>query len=46
MSAGDNIGMMEGAFFVPRGELMGWINELLSLNVTKVEQCATGGIYC
>ena len=43
--SGDSIGMMEGAFFVGRGELIQWVNELLEVNVTKVEQCATGAIY-
>lgn len=40
-----NIGMMEGAFFVSRGELISWVKELLDVNITKVEQCATGCIY-
>ena len=43
--SGDSIGMMEGAFFVGRGELIQWVNELLEVNITKVEQCATGAIY-
>jgi len=29
-----------------RTELIAWINELLQLNYTKVEQCGTGGVYC
>jgi RP/EB family microtubule-associated protein len=29
-----------------RTELIAWVNELLSLNYTKVEQCGTGGAYC
>ncbi|CAE6490132.1 unnamed protein product, partial [Rhizoctonia solani] len=29
-----------------RTELIGWLNELLQLNYTKVEQCGTGGAYC
>jgi RP/EB family microtubule-associated protein len=29
-----------------RTELIGWLNDLLQLNYTKVEQCGTGGAYC
>lgn len=28
-----------------RTELLGWLNELLALNYTKVEQCGTGAAY-
>ncbi|KAB5590931.1 hypothetical protein CTheo_5625 [Ceratobasidium theobromae] len=27
-------------------ELLGWLNQLLKLNYTKVEQCGSGGAYC
>lgn len=40
-----NIGMMEGAFFVGRSELLNWLNETLQLNVQKVEHCCNGAIY-
>jgi RP/EB family microtubule-associated protein len=45
MGDASNIGMMEGAFFVGRSELINWVNETLQLNVAKVEQCCTGAIY-
>lgn len=41
-----NIGMMDGAFFVGRKEIIDWINQTLNLNLTKVEQTASGAIAC
>lgn len=29
-----------------RQELVNWVNSLLDLSITKVEQCGTGAIYC
>jgi hypothetical protein len=29
-----------------RTELIAWVNEVLQVNYTKVEQCGTGGAYC
>eukprot|EP00933_Yihiella_yeosuensis_P036898 TRINITY_DN3072_c0_g1_i1.p1 TRINITY_DN3072_c0_g1~~TRINITY_DN3072_c0_g1_i1.p1 ORF type:complete len:316 (+),score=91.74 TRINITY_DN3072_c0_g1_i1:130-1077(+) len=40
------VGMMEGAFFVSRTDLLSWVNGLLQVSLTKVEQCASGAIYC
>lgn len=40
------VGMMEGAFFVSRSDLLQWVNQLLEVHLTKVEQCASGAIYC
>jgi len=31
---------------VSRTDLLAWLNELLQINYTKVEQCGTGGAYC
>jgi microtubule-associated protein, RP/EB family len=44
--ANENFGMMEGAFFVSKNELIFWVNQLLALTITKVEQMASGAAYC
>lgn len=41
-----NIGMMDGAFFVGRKEIIDWINQTLNINISKVEQTASGAIAC
>lgn len=40
------IGMMDGAYFTGRKEILEWINETLSIGLTKIEQTATGAIAC
>eukprot|EP00408_Alexandrium_pacificum_P043949 CAMPEP_0171260304 /NCGR_PEP_ID=MMETSP0790-20130122/55383_1 /TAXON_ID=2925 /ORGANISM="Alexandrium catenella, Strain OF101" /LENGTH=324 /DNA_ID=CAMNT_0011728623 /DNA_START=91 /DNA_END=1065 /DNA_ORIENTATION=+ len=40
------VGMMEGAFFVSRTDLLQWVNSLLQTSLAKVEQCAGGAVYC
>ena len=45
MAQGSNIGIMEGAFFVGKRELLDWLNNLLNLNLIKVEQCANAAPY-
>jgi len=42
----ENIGMMEGAYFVSKNDILKWINETLELNLTKIEQTAPGHIAC
>ena len=33
--SGDSIGMMEGAFFVSKGVILEWLNELLDVSKYK-----------
>ncbi|KAL8270531.1 hypothetical protein Esti_005502 [Eimeria stiedai] len=40
-----SVGMMEGAFFVSRSELLGWVNSSLLLSLSRVEECASGCVY-
>lgn len=34
------------ASFMPKGELLTWLNGLLHLDYTRVEQCSNGAAYC
>jgi hypothetical protein len=46
MNDNQSIGMMEGAFFVPKGDLLAWINSTLALDIKQIEQLGTGAAYC
>ncbi|KAL4508447.1 hypothetical protein ABPG72_003751 [Tetrahymena utriculariae] len=39
-------GMMDEGYFKPRSEILKFINDLLGLNVTKIESLGQGAIYC
>uniref|UniRef100_A0A1D1YRN6 Microtubule-associated protein RP/EB family member 3 n=1 Tax=Anthurium amnicola TaxID=1678845 RepID=A0A1D1YRN6_9ARAE len=41
-----NIGMMDSAYFVGRSEILAWINSTLHLNISKVEEAASGAVQC
>ncbi|KAF2275809.1 uncharacterized protein EI97DRAFT_458823 [Westerdykella ornata] len=39
-------GQPENGHYAPKQELIAWLNNLLQLNITKVEQCGTGAALC
>ncbi|KAF2311336.1 hypothetical protein GH714_021862 [Hevea brasiliensis] len=41
-----NIGMMDSAYFVGRNEILTWINNRLQLNLTRIEEGASGAVQC
>merc|ERR1712166_593792 len=43
---GGSIGMMDKAYFVGKVIIIQWFNDLLSLRIQKIEECATGSVYC
>lgn len=40
------IGMMDSAYFVGRNEILTWINKRLQLNLSRVEEAASGAVQC
>eukprot|EP00291_Cryptomonas_curvata_P017504 CAMPEP_0172168410 /NCGR_PEP_ID=MMETSP1050-20130122/10125_1 /TAXON_ID=233186 /ORGANISM="Cryptomonas curvata, Strain CCAP979/52" /LENGTH=127 /DNA_ID=CAMNT_0012839335 /DNA_START=93 /DNA_END=473 /DNA_ORIENTATION=+ len=46
MQAKEAFGIHDAAYHIGRNELLTWLNDLLQLNYTKVEQCANGAAYC
>jgi hypothetical protein len=42
----ESIGIMDEGYFVPRGEILKWINQILKLDLTMIEQLGSGAVYC
>jgi len=41
-----SFGMMNEAYFVGKNILLDWMNNFLEISLDKVENCATGAVYC
>ncbi|KAJ1401630.1 EB1, C-terminal [Sesbania bispinosa] len=41
-----SIGMMDSAYFVGRNEILSWINNRLHLNLSRIEEAASGAVQC
>ena len=37
---------MDGAYFTSKNEILSFLNQLLDLNLTKIEQTASGCVAC
>ncbi|EER19749.1 conserved hypothetical protein, partial [Perkinsus marinus ATCC 50983] len=37
---------MDPAYSLSKSQLLEWVNTLLQTSLTKVEQCASGAVYC
>ncbi|OIW15415.1 hypothetical protein TanjilG_32654 [Lupinus angustifolius] len=41
-----SIGIMDSAYFVGRNEILTWINNRLHLNLSRIEEAASGAVQC
>jgi len=44
--ADNAIGMMDGAYFTSRTDILAFFNDLLLMNLSKIEQTASGAVAC
>lgn len=42
----DAMGMMDEGYFVSKTEILKWINDMLQLNLSKIEELGSGAVYC
>jgi len=38
--------MMDEGYFVPKSDILAWINDLLKIHISKIEALGSGSIYC
>ncbi|EGR29798.1 hypothetical protein IMG5_148260, partial [Ichthyophthirius multifiliis] len=42
----ESFGIMDEGYFKSSGQILKWINDLLRLNVSKIESLGSGSVYC
>ncbi len=42
----ESFGIMDGAYFGGKNEILKWVNTTYNLNLSKIEQACTGAVYC
>ncbi|KAH7650378.1 EB1 like microtubule binding [Cryptosporidium bovis] len=40
------MGMMDKCYFTGKSDLLNWLNSYFNLNIARIEDCASGAIYC
>lgn len=40
------IGLMDSAYFVSKNDLLKWLNDILQLEITFIEDLGAGSTYC
>jgi len=46
MANPESAGIMSGAFFVSKNEILKWYNDFFKAGITKIEETATGALHC
>lgn len=46
MANPESVGIMSGAFFVSKGDILKWFNDFFKAGITKIEETATGAVHC
>ena len=43
---GSTVGMMDAAYFVGKAKILSFFNDLLQINLSKIEETASGAVAC
>jgi len=46
MANPESVGIMSGAFFVSKSDILKWYNDFFKAGISKIEETATGALHC